>query len=228
MVDVSILIVCYKSRDYILNCLRSAIKHTIGCRYEILLVDCSSDGTIDLVMGEFPQVRIIQNSENLGFGRGNNLLAEHAIGQFYVLLNPDVIVTDDSIGELYRAAILMPKAGAIGGRTRLPDGTRDPSCRQSVPTLFRLAVSAFGGARFVVGGLSEDAKQPAEVEALSGAFMLVRREAWLDVNGFDTSYFMYSEELDLCMRLRKKRWWRRRPKPPTNLFAYGLPNAFFP
>lgn len=206
MVDVSILIVCYKSRDLILDCLRGVFAHTAGCVYEVLLLDCSNDGALELAQAEFPAVRLVPNSENLGFGRGNNVLAEHATGAFLLLLNPDVIVTDNAIGELFRTAVERPRAGAVGGRTRLPDGSRDPGCRQFIPTLFRLMVSAVGGARFLNGALAEDAKEAAEVETLSGAFMLVRDDAWRQISGFDTSFFMYSEEVDLCHRLRQHGW----------------------
>lgn len=153
--DLSILIVCYQSRELILPCLRSVEQHTIGCTYEVLMVDCSNDGAVDLVKSEFPKTRIIENTENLGFGKGNNVLETHAVAPYLLLLNPDVILTDDSISELFRTAVSMPKAGAIGGRTRMLNGERDPGCRQFAPTLFRLAVSVFGGAHLFNGGLPE-------------------------------------------------------------------------
>jgi GT2 family glycosyltransferase len=204
MVDVSILIVCYKSRDLIVDCLRGLEKYTLGCTYEVLLVDCSNDGTVELVRTEFPNTRIIENSENLGYGGGNNFLAKYAVADYLLLLNPDVIITDDAISELYRTAVAMPQAGAVGGRTRLPDGSRDPGSRQFVPTLFRLAVSVFGAAKYLNGALPENATDPGEVEALLGAFMIVRRDAWEKLNGFDTGFFMYTEELELCERLRNQ------------------------
>ena len=173
MVDVSILIVCYRSRDLILQCLKGVDLYTRGCTYEVLLVDCSNDGTADLVRESYPQTRIIENSQNLGFGRGNNLLAEHATGRFLVLL---------------------------------PTGARDPGSKQFIPTLFRLAIAAMGGARFLNGALAETATEAATVETLSGAFMLVRREAWHEAQGFDSSFFMYSEELDLCQRIKQQGW----------------------
>ena len=206
MVDLSILIVCYKSRDLISECLQGIEKYTSGCQYEVLLLDCSNDGTVDLVKSKFPATRIVENSENLGFARGNNVLAEHATGTYLLLLNPDVVITDDAIGELYRTAVSMPAAGAIGGRTRLPDGSRDPGCRQCRPTLFRLASSVIGCSQLFHGMLAENAKVPANVETLHGAFMIVRRDAWLEIGGFDTSFFMYSEELDLCQRLQNRAW----------------------
>jgi len=206
MIDVSILIVCYKSRDLIAQCLDGVYAHTNGCTFEVLLLDCSGDGAIELVRTRFPQVRIIENHENLGFGKGNNVLAQHATGKFVLLLNPDVIVENNAIGELYQAAVSFPDAGAVGGRTRLPNGQRDPGCRQTIPSLFRMAVAAFGGAKYLNGTLPEIASKADEVETLSGAFMLVRRDAWEQLDGFDTSFFMYSEELDLCYRLRQQGW----------------------
>ena len=202
MVDVSILIVCYKSRDLIADCLESVEKFTIGCTYEVLLVDCSNDGTVDFVRSRFPRTRIIENSENLGFGGGNNFLARYATADYILLLNPDVILTDDAISELYRTALEFPQAGAVGGRTRLPNGSRDTGSRQFFPTLFRLAISVFGAAKYLNGALPENATVPGEVETLSGAFMIVRRDVWEELKGFDTSFFMYSEELELCYRIK--------------------------
>ena len=204
--DVSILIVCYQSLDLIGDCLAGVFQHTSGCRFEVLLVDCSADGTVQYVEQNYPQVRVIPTSENLGFGAGNNFLAAAAQGKYLLLLNPDTIVTDNSIGELYRIAEARPDAGAVGGRCRLRDGSLDPGCRQSVPTLFRLTVSALGGMKYLNGALAETAREPGEVETLSGAFMLVRNDAWRQLHGFDTSFFMYSEELDLCVRLKQNGW----------------------
>src|SRR5271156_2504812 len=93
-IDLSILMVCYKSRDLIADCLRGVYQHTTGCRFETLLVDCSNDGTAELVQREFPQVRVIDNDVNLGFASGNNFLAERAEGRYLLLLNPDTIVSD--------------------------------------------------------------------------------------------------------------------------------------
>lgn len=202
MVDVSILIVCYKVRHLIAQCLEGIYRHTSGCTYEVLLVDCSNDGTVDLVRSEFPAVRCIDNAENLGFGRGNNLLAQHANGRYLLLLNPDTIVSDNAIGCLYSTAQDFPKAGAIGGRSKLPSGARDLGCRQVIPTLSRIAISAVGGASLISGWLPEEADEAREVETLHGAFMMVSADAWAAVEGFDPSFFMYSEEMDLCHRLR--------------------------
>ncbi|MEM9644079.1 MAG: glycosyltransferase family 2 protein [Planctomycetota bacterium] len=201
--DVSILVVCYKSIDLIGPTLQGVFEHTEGCEYEVLLADCSDDGTIPWVAEHYPQVKIIPNDENLGFARGNNFLSQHANGRHLLLLNPDVIVHDNAIGELYRCSLRYPDAGAWGGQTRLPDGRIDPSCQQSTPTLARLALAAIGQESKTIGGLSPGAKQTAAVEGLSGAFLMISRDTWNEFQGFDTSFFMYAEELDLCYRLRK-------------------------
>jgi len=203
MVEVSVLIVCYKSRDLIGPCLEGVFAHTLGVSFEVLLLDCSNDGTVDYVRERFPSVRIIPNKENLGFARGNNVLAAHARGRYLLLLNPDTIIETDAIGELFRVAMQHPEAGAVGGRARRADGSRDPGCRQTIPSLGRLLVAALGGARFLNGAIAESASEPGEAETLSGAFMMVRADAWNALGGFDTTFFMYAEELDLCYRLRR-------------------------
>jgi GT2 family glycosyltransferase len=203
MVDVSVLIVCYKSKDLIEACLEGVFANTSGVAFEVLLLDCSNDGTVPFVAERFPNVRIVPNDENLGFARGNNVLAGHARGRYLLLLNPDTIVRTNAIGELYATALRLPEAGAIGGRARRADGSRDPGCRQTVPSLPRLAFAAVGGAKLLNGAIPEDATEPGEAEALSGAFMMVRADVWNELRGFDDSYFMYAEELDLCYRMRR-------------------------
>lgn len=204
MVDVSILIVCYNSRELIEQCITGIFEHTNGCTFEVLLLDCSNDGTIDLVRSKFPQVQIVDNHDNLGFARSNNRLAAEARGRHLLLLNPDTIVTDNAIGELYATAQNFPDAGAVGGRSLRRDGSRDPGCRQITPSISRLLIAALGGARLLNGAIAEDATEPSDAETLSGAFMMVRADAWREVGGFDPDYFMYAEELDLCFRLRRR------------------------
>jgi GT2 family glycosyltransferase len=202
-VDVSVLIVCYKALDLIGDCLRGLYAHTTGCRFEVLLLDCSNDGTVEFVRTSYPRTRLIENTENLGFGRGNNRLAEFATGRYLVLLNPDTLVHDDAIGELFRTAEATPGVGAVGGWARRADGSRDPGCQQFLPTFWRLTLVALGGARLLNGAIPENATAPGPAEILSGAFMLVPADVWREVGGFDTSFFMYSEEVDLCYRISR-------------------------
>lgn len=200
---VSVLIVTYKACELVLEALRGLYAHTTRDDFEVLLTDCSRDGTEDRVREAFPQVRVIPAPGNLGFAGGNNHLAPHARGRLLLLLNPDVVIADDAVGELIACAEARPDAGAWGGVTVLPDGRIDPSCKQSWPTLPRLALGAAGLAGKTEGGLAPDESDAREVEALSGAFMLVDRALWDELGGFDLSFFMYAEELDLCYRIAR-------------------------
>ena len=201
--DISILIVCYRSKDLVLNALEGLYEHTQGCTFEVLLTDCSQDGTEQEVAERFPAVRIISAAENLGFARGNNFLADHAKGRYLLLLNPDVEISENAVGELYGCAEREPAAGAWGGVTYLKNGRVDAGSCQTTPNLRRLCLGFVGFERWTVGGLSPAETEPREVEALSGAFMMLSANRWLEMGGFDESFFMYAEELDLCYRLRK-------------------------
>lgn len=200
--DISVLIVCYRSKDLVLKTLDGLYRHTEGCRFEVLLTDCSHDGTEQVVGQRFPGVRILSAPENLGFARGNNFLAQHARGRFLLLLNPDVEIHENAVGELFLCAAQHTAAGAWGGVTYLRNGQVDPGSRQSTPTLKRLCLAAVGLERWTIGGLPPTETQPREVEALSGAFMMLSTPRWRELGGFDESFFMYAEELDLCYRLR--------------------------
>ncbi|NBC11413.1 MAG: glycosyltransferase [Planctomycetes bacterium] len=201
--EVSVLIVGYKSKDLLRDCLESLFEHTRGVRMEVLYTDCSADGSMDMVRQRYPDVRVIENDENLGFARGNNFLARHAEGEYLLLLNPDTLIRDNAMGELLACARAHPEAGAWGGVTELPDGQIDPGCRQTGPGL-RFGVYRLLGLRsWGTGGLDASADAPGEVAALSGAFMMIRHTLWKQLGGFDQSFFMYCEETDLCHRVRR-------------------------
>jgi N-acetylglucosaminyl-diphospho-decaprenol L-rhamnosyltransferase len=202
--DASVLIVAYKSRDYIGACLAGLLEHTRGVALEVLLLDNSGDGTIDLVREQFPTVRLIENHRNLGFAAGNNLLARHARGTYLLLLNPDTVVRDNAVGELLGFAKSKPDAGAWGGVTVLPDGRTDPGCFQVYPTLWTAFINAIGLGRFMGGGLDKSLRRPSRVQILTGAFAMIRRELWDELGGFDESFFMYREDADLCYRIARR------------------------
>lgn len=199
--EVSILIVGYNTKELVADCLRGLYEHTVGVEFEVLYVDCSDDGSVQMLARDFPQVRVIENNQNLGFGRGNNLLARHAKGKRLLLLNPDTIISDNAIGELNALADSEPDAGAWGGMTVLPDGRVDPGCKQPGPGLKYLVYRMVGLRSASEAGLSKNADMPQEVPVLTGAFMMVRRDVWQQLKGFDESFFMYCEETELCLRI---------------------------
>ncbi len=200
--ELSILIVAYNSAAFIADCIGSVIKHTAPGSYEILLVDNGKDGTAAKVADEFPKVRVIPGRGNIGFGQANNLLADHARGRYLLLLNPDTTLVDPAIDKLLAFARSQP-AAAWGGLTTLPDGSLDGGNFLTIPTLGGIARDVVGlSARGQHRARLEQLTAPERVDVLCGGFMLVSREAWDAVGGFDPSFLLYSEEIDLFTRLR--------------------------
>lgn len=201
--DVSVLIVAYQARDMTLDCLEDVFTHTADVSYEVLLIDNGDDGTEASVARRFPQVRIVPSRGNIGFAGGNNEAARHARGTHLLLLNPDTRLHDNAIGALYRCARRHPDCGAWGGMTFLPGGRRDASSTQIGPSLLTSLFNAIGLGRRRLGGIPDHADAPAHVKVLSGAFLMIPRAVWEQLGGFDESFFLYNEEVDLCLRIRR-------------------------
>lgn len=200
---ISVLIVGYHTKDLVLDCLAGLYRHTSGPSFEVLYTDCSNDGSEQAIRDLYPMVRVIENDENLGFGRGNNFLARHARGAYLLLLNPDTLIQDNAVGWLYDFARATPAAGAWGGVTRLPNGEIDPGCQQAGPELKNALLALIGMASKTRPDVEADRVGGVEVASLSGAFMMLPRDVWQELGGFDESFFMYCEETDLCWRIRK-------------------------
>jgi N-acetylglucosaminyl-diphospho-decaprenol L-rhamnosyltransferase len=199
---LSILIVAYNASGFIADCIGSVIAHTLPGQYEILLIDNGTDRTAEKVAAEFPEVRIIPSRGNIGFGPANNVLAQHARGRFLLLLNPDTKLVDPAIDRLLAFAQTQP-AGAWGGLTTLPDGSLDGGNFLAIPTIGGIVKNIVGlGGPVTHRAALEQLSTPKRVEVLSGGFMLISREAWDAVGGFDPSFLLYSEEIDLFTRLR--------------------------
>ncbi len=227
--ELSILVVSFNTRELTLECLRSVYQETHETQFELIVVDnASSDGSAEAIREEFPALTLIALDENIGFGRGNNLAAEHATGEFTLLLNPDTVVLDGAIDALVRFAREHPECGIWGGRTLFADRSLNPgSCWRgmSLWTLFSRAVGLlslmprsplFNAAGY--GGWQRDSVR--EVDTVSGCFLLIRRSLWEELDGFDPAFFMYGEEADLCLRARK-RGARPTITPDAEIIHYG-------
>jgi GT2 family glycosyltransferase len=162
-----------------LDCLRSIMRETKAESYEILLVDnASNDGTIEAVRSEMPHVRCFALSENVGFARANNVAAEQASGRLLLLLNPDTVVLDHAIDRLVDFSRARPAAKIWGGQSLRADLTIDPtSCW--------------------------DRLTERQVDIVCGCFLLIERDMWRKLGGFDGNFFLYGEEADLCLRAEK-------------------------
>lgn len=206
--EVSVVVISYNTRAMTLDCLRSVGAET-RCRYEIILLDNNSgDGSAEAVAAEFPAVRLLAEAENHGFAGGNNRAAARAQGEYLLLLNPDTLIVDGAIDRLLAFARSHPQAGIWGGRTRFADGRLNPTSAHRQMSLWTLWCRAFGmtglfpaSALFnaeAYGGWARDTV--ARVDIVSGCFLMIRRDLWQALGGFDPAFFMYGEEADLCLR----------------------------
>ena len=205
--DLSIVIVSWNVRDLLKDCLGSLCNSIDGLGFEVFVVDnASSDGSADMVRREFPDVGLIANSDNVGFGRANNLAVKMSRSRHILFLNPDTLVPEGSIEEMVRFLDRHPSVGMVGpeltdGRGRL---------------LFNWSRLSFRGvAEFAVEGLAAALSragsvilfgQPYDVKWLTGACWLVRRDVINETGPFDENLFMYGEEPDFCHRVRNAGW----------------------
>jgi GT2 family glycosyltransferase len=211
-IDVSILIVSFNTRELTLAAISSVVRETRDLNCEIIVVDnASTDGSADAIADHPSRPKLIRLSDNIGFGRGNNLAAEYATGQYVLLLNPDTVVIDRAVDRLVAFARAHPRALIWGGRTLFADGSLNPSsCWQRI-TPWNLAMRITGLAALfprsallnpeAFGGWRRDTVR--EVDIVSGCFFMIPRAAWLTLGGFDPTFFMYGEEADLCLRARR-------------------------
>ncbi len=209
--DVSVLIVSYNTSALLRDCLRSVYEETTGIDFEVIVVDnASSDDSAEMIRREFPDVRLIASTENLGFGRANNLAAEHARGRHLLLLNPDTLVHGPAIASLAGFADRHPGHGLYGGRTLRPDGSVDPSSCWGQPSIWSLFCFASGlSTAFKRNRLLDpeslgrwDRDSVRRVGVVTGCLCLAPRNVWDELGGFDPRYFMYGEDTDLSLRAR--------------------------
>lgn len=209
---LSIIIVAYKSRDEIEACLYSIPSRLNGRGVEIIVVDNSAgDGARDIVRERFPGVIYVDPGSNLGFGRANNLGASRVRGECLLYLNPDTVCNAQALEHCVERIRLERDIGLISPRLELADGSMDLACRRSIPTMWdgfcRASglAAAFPDRKLFAGyNLTYLPKEGTyDVAAINGAFMMGRREVLKKIGGFDESFFMYGDDLDLCIRVRK-------------------------
>lgn len=246
--DVSIAILSWNARRYLRRCLaslyrpddpdvaaaweRAGLPHP-SCPeqvdWETVVVDQESvDGSPEMVAAEFPQARLVVQRPNLGFAGGNNVAYRHARGRYFLLLNSDTVVRPGWLTELVRYADAHPRAGLIGPKLLNPDGTLQYSCRR-FPSLgaglFRHTPLEWLAPknRFVGDYLMRDwdHNQPREVDWLSGACMLARREMIEEIGPLDDGYFMYFEDVDWCRRAHDAGWEVHYVPEPVVLHEIG-------
>ncbi len=213
---ISVIVVNYNAGSLLTDCIRSVIAQAD----EIVVVDnASSDKSLETCINRFPdnpQLKIIRNNNNLGFAKACNIGVLNSKGDYLLFLNPDCQMNQGSVDALKDVIIQEDSTGMVGGLLINPDGSEQGGGRRAIPTPWRSFVRAFGLSRLSSRWpeLFQDyhlEKQPlpdfpVEVEAISGACMMVKREAVEDVGLWDEDYFLHCEDLDWCMRFRQKGW----------------------
>ena len=214
-VALSCLIVSYESSATIDDCLRSLADERADVPLEVIVVDNNSeDGTASLIEERYPWVRLVVERDNTGFARAANRALELARGDHLLLLNPDTVLSPGSLAATIAELDRNPTVGVLGCKLVRPDGTFDHACKRGLPSvssalfyvlgLHRIFPHSRRIAAYTAGHLDEDT--PGYVDAVNGAFMLVRRQAAAEVGGLDERFWLYGEDLDWCQRFGAHGW----------------------
>jgi len=216
--DISVAVVSYNTCALLRACLLSLQARVAEgeARLEIIVADNgSADGSVDMVRAEFPGVRLIETGGNIGFGRANNAALSDARGRCFCLLNSDAEVLPGALSQSLATLDAHTDIGLVGGQLLWPDGRPQTSwgVDPTLAAVFReqTFLPPLSSPSLNRGGSPSSAGRGSEghsfdVDQICGAFMLIRREAWQEVGGFDPAYFMYNEDVDLNVRLRRASW----------------------
>lgn len=209
--DLSIIIVNWNSAKYIRGCLDSIYKNVKGISLEIIVIDNASyDECKRILKSEYPKVKFIQSKQNLGFAGANNLGFKNSTGKVLLFLNPDTEIIGTSIKNIYKKLITISDAGAIGCKLLNTDLSLQTSCVQPFPTIlnqvFDIEWLKFHTPQLSLWGISPinlESDNPLPVEAISGACLMIKRDLFEKIGLFSNDYFMYTEDLDLCYKIKK-------------------------
>ncbi len=227
--ELSIILVSYNTKEHTLKALSSVYDQTVDTNFEVILVDNDSkDGSLEAVQEAFPQVQSYASGGNLGFAGGVHFGVDRSKGDLILLLNPDTLVLDSAIDKLVQFSRKRPDAGIWGGVTLNNDlslNTQHAWARHDLGTLLSSALGLskifsksclFNKANY--GCWNRDTVK--EVDILSGCFFLTTRELWNKLGGLDTSFFMYAEEADYCLKA-KKLGYQPTVTPDARLIHHG-------
>lgn len=212
--EASVIIVSFNTREVLRKCLTSLKTATGKHKIEIIVVDnASKDQSAEMVKTDFPNVRLLHSKTNLGFAAANNWAFTVATGRYWILLNPDAEMQYDALDHAFRFMLDHPRAAMAGAKLTAPDGTTQPSARQFPSLLNEILVLSGMAAKFphskFFGRFDRtwaNENTPAQVDWVPGAFAIMRPEAIKQVGHFDERFFLYYEEVDLCRRLKDRKW----------------------
>lgn len=198
--ELSIIIVSFNTRQLLKDCLISIFDQTLSLTFEVLVVDnASTDGSVEMLKKEFPKVKLISNSQNLGFAKANNLALRQAQGELLLLLNSDTLVLDNAITKMVKFMKESPNVGIVGPKLLNPDKSPQPSTGKFL-NLWASFLWLIGAERL---GLTRSSPgEIKETDWISGACLMVRHEVLNKVGFLDENFFMYLEEMELCYRVK--------------------------
>lgn len=211
--ELSVIIVSYNVAGFLNHCLDSVVRACSGFDAEVLVVDNSStDNTADMVRNKYPGVTLIENPRNLGYTRANNQGLAAARGRYVLFLNPDTILPHDALSLSMAFLRDHPDAGLLSLKLVNSDGTFQAACRRGFPTPMTAFYRMIGLSRLFPGSRRFgrynltylDPNATAEVDAVCGAYMMARGDLLRKLGGFDETFFMYGEDIDLCWRVRRE------------------------
>jgi GT2 family glycosyltransferase len=210
--DLTVIIVNWNAKALLANCLRSLRSHADGLRLQIILVDnCSSDGSQEMITSCFPEVDLVNSGANLGFARANNLVLDRVRSDLVLFLNPDTEVRPGALCRIRDVMLGDPGIGAVSCKTFDSSGAIQELGVQRFPTpmteLVKLLFFSNRTRRALTWWLPrQDPEKSGFVEKLFGACLLVRRAVLNQVGSFDEQFFMYCEDVDLSQRIRAAGW----------------------
>lgn len=213
--NLSICMVSLNCWPVLENCIESIRASSSLGSYEIIIVDnASDDDTVRKIKHYYPEVKLIQNSNNIGFTAANNQAINDSCGEYILWLNTDTVLMPDALNKMYQFMDAHPNCGIVGPKVLNSDGSFQPQCRRGMPTPFsslcyflkmdRLWPNNPKYNQYLLSYLPID--EPSEVVAVSGCCLMARRAVWNDIGPLDEDIFGFGEDIDWCIRAKKAGW----------------------
>lgn len=198
--SISVIIISYNSENFIEKCLSSLLKN-LPLKSEVIVLDnASSDSTVEKLTKFIPQIKLIKSSKNLGFATGCNKATQEAKGEYLFFLNPDTEINTPVLEELVEFYGSHPNAGIVAPKLIMPDGKTQPSAKK-LPTIWGAFKEYILGIKNSYSQYVPEGDNPQAVEMVYGAAILIKKDLFERLKGFDEKFFLYYEDADLCKRV---------------------------
>ena len=203
VIRISVIIVNYNARYFLKNCICSILSADMAKNMEIIVVDNNSkDGSCGMLDKDFPHIKYIKNSSNVGFGKANNIGVGLAQGEYILILNPDTMLTETTLSDMLRFSEEQHNFGAAGVQFMDGSGKYLPESKRNFPDIKVAGAKLLGYSKYYYANhIAKD--DIGEIDILTGAFMFIKKEVYDKIGGFDEDFFMYGEDIDLSFRISK-------------------------